>query len=81
MSRDPRAPVAMDSDIRTFTIRDPRANSNNAVSVATVAPVTTTAPLQVPSQAVQQPVRPQPVQQPAKPGTSSDTEKVLFLSV
>jgi len=66
VSRDPRAPVSMDSDIRTYT-RDPRANSCNAAATAT----------QMPSQAVQQPARPQVVQQPPKPGSSTDTEKVI----
>lgn len=66
MSRDPRAPVSMDSDIRTYT-RDPRANSNNAAATAT----------QMPSLAVQQPARPQVVQQLSKPGSSTDTDKVI----
>lgn len=66
MSRDPRAPVSMDSDIRTYT-RDPRANNSNAASTGT----------QMPSQAVQQPARPQVMQQPPKPGASTDTEKVI----
>jgi len=67
VSRDPRAPVSMDSDIRTYT-RDPRANSSNATAT------------QMPSQAVQQPARPQVVQQPPKPGSSTDTEKVILIS-
>lgn len=66
VSRDPRAPVSMDSDIRTYT-RDPRANSSNTAATAT----------QILPQAVQQPARPQVVQQPPKPGSSTDTEKVI----
>jgi len=69
VSRDPRAPVSMDSDIRTYS-RDPRANSSNAAATAT----------QMPSQAVQQPARPQVAQQPAKPGSSTDNEKVILIS-
>ncbi|KAL5240127.1 hypothetical protein ACI65C_007537 [Semiaphis heraclei] len=68
VSRDPRAPVSLDSDIRTYS-RDPRANSSNAAVTAT----------QMPSQAVQQPARPQVVQQPAKPGSSTDTEKAALI--
>lgn len=65
MSRDPRASASMDSDIRTFTIRDPRANSGNSAATT-----------QVP-QAVQ-PVRPVAGQQQSKPGSSTDTEKVIL---
>jgi len=59
----------MDSDIRTYTIRDPRANSSNAAAT----------PPQIPSQTVQQPARPQNVQQLPKPGSSTDTEKVILI--
>jgi len=59
----------MDSDIRTYTIRDPRANSSNAAAT----------PPQMPPQVVQQPARPQVVQQLPKPGSSTDTEKVIIL--
>ncbi|XP_026812492.1 cleavage stimulation factor subunit 2 tau variant [Rhopalosiphum maidis] len=69
VSRDPRAPVSMDSDIRTYTIRDPRANSSNAAAT----------PPQMPPQVVQQPARPQVVQQLPKPGSSTDTEKAALI--
>jgi len=69
VSRDPRAPVSIDSDIRPYT-RDPRANSTNSAATTT----------QMPSQAVQQPARPQVVQQPPKPVSSTDTEKVILIS-
>lgn len=65
ISRDPRGSVAMDSDIRSYTIRDPRSITNNSVP-----------PPQIPPQVVQS-ARPQVVQQP-KPGSSSDNEKVIF---
>lgn len=68
VSRDPRASATMDSDIRSYTIRDPRSISNNLVS----AP-------QVPTQVVQS-TRPQVVQQQPKPGSSSDNEKVILFS-
>lgn len=71
MSRDPRAPTSMDSDIRTYTIRDPRANINIASTPSTTVP-------QMPPQSVQ-PARPQVNQQPPKSGTSSDNEKVNIL--
>ncbi|CAH1709852.1 unnamed protein product [Aphis gossypii] len=68
VSRDPRAPVSIDSDIRTYTIRDPRANSSNVAAT----------PPQIPSQTVQQP-RPQIAQQLPKPGSSTDTEKAALI--
>jgi len=71
VSSVPRAPVSMDSDIRTYTIRDPRANSSNVTAIAP----------QMPSQVVQQPARPQVVQQPPKPGSSTDTEKVIQIAI
>lgn len=74
MSRDPRAPTSMDSDIRAYTIRDPRANINVAQTASTTIPQMTTT-----SQSVQ-PTRPQVTQQPPKSGTSSDNEKVIFIS-
>lgn len=70
MSRDPRASVSIDSDIRTYTIRDPRANSSNVAAT----------PPQIPSQTVQQP-RPQIAQQLPKPGSSTDTEKVIIILI
>lgn len=69
VSRDPRTSVSMDSDIRTFTIRDPRTNSSNAAATAA----------QIPPQAAQQAARPQVVQQPPKPGSSTDTEKAALI--
>jgi len=71
VSRDPRAPVSIDSDIRTYTIRDPRANSSNVAAT----------PPQIPTQTVQQPARPQIVQQLPKPGSSTDTEKVIIILI
>lgn len=65
----------MDSDIRTYTIRDPRANSNYPAVAAAAAAAT---PQQIPPQVVQQPPRPQVTPQPAKPGSSTDTEKVII---
>ncbi|VVC32618.1 Hypothetical protein CINCED_3A024567 [Cinara cedri] len=67
LSRDPRASATMDSDIRTFTIRDPRANSNNTAQVTTQVP-----------QAVQ-PTRPPAGQQQPKPGSSTDNEKAALI--
>lgn len=67
--RDPRA-SAMDSDSRTYTIRDPRANSN-------LVPPTQSS--QMPPQGMQT-TRPPAVQQPPKPGSSTDTEKVTVYS-
>lgn len=86
MSRDPRASATMDTDIRTFTIRDPRANSNNAAATAASMAATTTATApppqltQMPPQAVQ-PSRPPVAQQqlPQKPVSSTDNEKVISL--
>jgi len=72
MSRDPRAPTSMDSDIRAYTIRDPRANINLTQTASTTIP-------QMTPQSVQ-PTRPQVTQQPQKSGTSSDNEKVIFIS-
>lgn len=60
----------MDSDIRTYTVRDPRANSNN--NTATTVPVSVP---QIPTQVVQ-PARPQ-VQPPPKSASSTDNEKVI----
>jgi len=71
VSRDPRAPVSIDSDIRTYTIRDPRANSSNTAAT----------PPQIPSQTVQPPARPQIAQQLPKPGSSTDTEKVIIILI
>lgn len=60
----------MDSDIRTYTMRDPRANNNNATAPAP------TATQQLPPQMVQ-PTRPQATQPQSKPVSSTDTEKVI----
>lgn len=62
----------MDSDIRSYTIRDPRANNSNTPTIPPVAVP------QLPPQAVQTAPRPQAVQQPPKPGSSTDNEKVIF---
>lgn len=71
----------MDSDIRTYTIRDPRANSNYpATAAAAAAAAAAATPQQMPPQVVQQPPRPQVALQPAKPGSSTDTEKVIIFS-
>lgn len=64
----------MDSDIRTFTFRDPRANSNNVGTMAS-AP----AAVSQNSTPAAQPARPPVAQTPSKPGSSSDTEKVIFI--
>lgn len=70
----------MDSDIRTYTIRDPRSNSNYPGTMAAAAAAAAT-PQQMPPQVVvQPPPRPQVAPQPAKPGSSTDTEKVILLS-
>lgn len=72
VSRDPRAPAgAMDLDIRAYTIRDPRANSNNTSTTPAVVP-------QIPPQ-VAQPVRPQVGQPPPKSASSTDTEKAALI--
>lgn len=68
ISRDPRAPTSVDSDIRTYTIRDPRTNSSNNTASTIPTP-------QVPIQVVQ-PTRPQ-VQLPPKSASSTDNEKVI----
>lgn len=62
----------MDSDIRTYTIRDPRSNINMVTTAPTTMP-------QIPPQSVQ-PARPAASQQPPKSGTSSDNEKVSSIS-
>ncbi|XP_050529757.1 cleavage stimulation factor subunit 2 [Daktulosphaira vitifoliae] len=69
ISRDPRA-ANMDSDIRQFTIRDPRSN-NNIAPPAVIMP-------QIPSQQLPS-SRPQPTQQQSKPASSTDTEKAALI--
>lgn len=64
--------MAMDSDIRTYTMRDPRGNNSNAA-----VPVPT-ATQQLPPQSVQ-PARPQAQPQSKPPVSSTDTEKVICI--
>jgi len=70
VSRDPRAPTSMDSDIRAYTVRDPRANSNNITATTVPASVP-----QIPTQVVQ-PAWPQ-VQLPPNSASSTDNENVI----